>query len=89
MSSVKSAQHLAKRTRSGMRDQLLSYLNCSVLPTQAEITLGTPEGVHRQDRKEKGATTLKGAGSQQKKVEVGWEELPMRGGATLTIASFI
>lgn len=42
-----------------------------MLPTQAEITLGTPEGVQTEDKKEKGTTILKGGDSKQKKVEVG------------------
>lgn len=58
-------------------------------PTQAEITLGTPEGVQTEDEKEKGTTILKGGDSKQKKVEVGWEEFRMRGETTLTIASFL
>lgn len=42
-----------------------------MLPTQPEITLGTPEGVQTEDKKEKSTTILKGGDSKQKKAEVG------------------
>lgn len=87
MSSVKSAQHLAKRTRSGMRDQL-PKLQCASYTGWNHA--GDPWGrAQTEDEKEKGTTILKGGDSKRKTVEVGWEELPMRGGTILTIASFI
>lgn len=71
MSSVKSAWHLAKWTRSGTSDQQLSYPDHSVLPTKAGVKLGSPEALHRLRTRRKRHNHSKVGGFKQKKVGVG------------------